>query len=61
MSKQILKLGNCRCMRTFLKINPLLAKNKFYFQIKKGSYNFDPFVSEIANRALHNTGLITSL
>lgn len=34
---------------------------KILFSNKKGSYNFDPFVSEIANRALHNTGLITSL
>lgn len=34
---------------------------KFNFSNKNGSNNFDPFVSEIANRALHNTGSITHL
>lgn len=34
---------------------------KILFSNKNGSNNFDPFVSEIANWALHNTGLIISL
>lgn len=59
--KKISILGNYRCMKTFLKINPLMAENKFYFSNKNGPNNFDPFVSEIANRTLQKTGLITSL